>query len=108
MEAKQRKRRTYKTEGESEPFIDWMKSVRYLPEVIGRVLVRLKRAEEGNFGDHEAVGEGVIELRIDYGPGYRVYIGIDGDDIILLWGGNKRTQDDDIKKAKGFWRDYHA
>ena len=49
---------------------------------------QLKRAEQGNFGDHGSVGEGVIELRIDFGPGYRLYLGIDGDEIILLWGGN--------------------
>lgn len=85
-----------------------MKAVKDLPMVIGKILVRLKRAEQGNFGDHEPVGEGVIELKIDFGPGYRVYLGIDGDFIILLWGGTKKTQDYDIKKAKEFWRDYGA
>ena len=109
MEAKQRKRRTYRTEGGNEPFIDWLQSVRRLPDVLPRVFVRLKRAEEGNFGDHEAVGDGVIELRIGgYGPGYRVYIGIDGDQIILLWGGTKQTQEDDIRIARRFWGDYNA
>lgn len=85
-----------------------MISVRQLPEVLGRVFERLDRAEEGNFGDHEKVREGVIELRIDFGPGYRVYLGIDGDEIILLWGGTKKTQDRDIKTAIEFWRDYNA
>lgn len=108
MEAKRRKRRTYKTGEDAEPFIDWCQSVRHLPEVLGRVFIRLKRAEEGNFGDHCPVGEGVIELRIDFGRGYRVYLGIDGDEIILLWGGTKQTQKDDIKIAKRFWGDYHA
>jgi putative addiction module killer protein len=82
--------------------------MRNLPQVLGRVFVRLKRAEQGNFGDHGSVGEGVIELRIDFGPGYRVYFGIDGDEIILLWGGTKKTQDEDIETAKEFWRDYNA
>ena len=108
MEARQRKRGTYRTAGGTEPFIDWLQSVRRLPQVLGNVLVRLKRAEEGNFGDHRSVGEGVIELRIDFGPGYRVYLGIDGDDIILLWGGSKKTQREDIKTAKEYWRDYNA
>ena len=108
MEARQRKRRTYKTEGGAEPFIDWLRSIRSLPEVLGRVFVRLKRTEQGNFGDHGSVGGGVIELRIDSGPGYRVYFGIDGDEIILLWGGTKKTQAEDIKMAKEFWRDYNA
>jgi putative addiction module killer protein len=86
-----------------------MNSVRRLPGVLSKVFIRLKRAEEGNFGDHEPVGEGVIELRIGgYGPGYRVYIGIDGDEIILLWGGTKKTQDDDIRTSIGYWRDYNA
>lgn len=108
MEARQRKRRTYKTEGGREPFVDWLQGVRGLPQVVGKVLVRLKRAEQGNLGDHASVGEGVIELRIDFGPGYRVYFGIDGDEIILLWGGTKKTQDEDIRTAKEFWRDYNA
>jgi putative addiction module killer protein len=109
VEAKPRKRRTYKTEDGAEPFLDWLKSVRPFQGVIGKVLVRLKRAEEGNFGDHEPVGEGVIELRIGgYGPGYRVYIGLDGEEIVLLWGGTKQTQEDDIKTARRFWRDYNA
>jgi len=76
--------------------------------VLGRVFVRLKRAEEGNFRDHRSIGAGVIELRIDFGPGYRVYLGIDGGEIILLWGGMKKTQDNDIKTAIEFWRDYNA
>ena len=99
VEARQRKRRTYKTEGGTEPFIDWLQSVKHLPHVLGKVFVRLKRAEEGNFGDHDSIGEGVVEMRIDFGPGYRVYFGIDGDEIILLWGGTKKTQDEDIKTA---------
>ena len=48
------------------------------------------------------------ELKIDVGPGYRIYFGIDGDLIILLLGGMKRTQDKDIKKGKEFWTDYNA
>jgi len=108
VEARERKRKTYKTEGGAEPFIDWLQSVRHLPQVLPKVFLRLKRAELGNFGDHESVGEGVIELRIDFGPGYRVYQGIDGDEIILLWGGTKKTQNEDIETARQFWRDYNA
>jgi putative addiction module killer protein len=58
----------------------------------------------GNFGDHKSVGSGVFELRIDYGPGFRIYFGIHNDEIILLlMGGSKRTQDSDIEKAKAHW-----
>jgi putative addiction module killer protein len=65
------------------------------------ILVRLGRLELGNFGDVEPVGDGVNELRIHYGPGYRVYFKKRGDEIILLLcGGDKDTQQDDIKTAK--------
>ena len=65
-----------------------------------RVQVRIDRAEEGNFGDCEPVGEGVSEMRIHYGPGYRVYFVQRGMEIvILLAGGNKATQSKDINTA---------
>jgi putative addiction module killer protein len=54
------------------------------------------------------VGEGVSELRIDFGPGYRIYFGQDANLIVLLGGGTKRTQADDIKRAKRRWKEYHA
>jgi putative addiction module killer protein len=60
-------------------------------------------------GDHRGVGDGVLELRIDVGPGYRVYFGKDGERlVILLIAGTKKTQRHDIDTAKQFWRDYHA
>ena len=65
-----------------------------------RIASRIHRAEDGNFGDCEAVGEGVSEMRIHYGPGYRVYFKHQGlEFIILLAGGDKRTQAKDIKAA---------
>ena len=61
----------------------------------------------GNFGDVEPVGEGVLELRIDWGPGYRVYFGRIGQVVVLLLcGGDKRTQQRDIKRAKDYFEDY--
>ena len=71
------------------------------------VLARLDRLEMGNPGVHKSVGEGVKELIIDFGPGYRVYYGEDGMTIvILLIGGDKGSQDNDIKKAHGYWAEY--
>lgn len=78
------------------------------PDVYGSILTRLDRVEDGNFGDSGHVGGGVWELRIDLGIGYRVYFGEDDDLVILLLGGNKKTQAKDIKQAKKFWGDYNA
>lgn len=77
-------------------------------KIYGIILARIKRVEGGNLGDCEPVGEGVSELKIDVGPGYRVYFGQDGDEVVLLYGGTKKTQDKDIKTAKEYWRDYNA
>lgn len=79
--------------------------VQWLDELVdvrarARVLVRIRRLAEGNAGDVKPVGEGVSEMRIDYGPGYRVYFTKQGREIIvLLVGGDKRTQSADIKAA---------
>ena len=65
------------------------------------------RLEQGNFSNVKPVGEGVLENKIDFGPGYRVYFGRDGDTlIILLCGGTKKRQQRDIERAIAYWRDY--
>lgn len=71
-----------------------------------RVLSRLVGAEGGNFGDCGPVGEGVSEMRIHFGPGYRVYFAQEGRNIyLLIAGGDKSTQEKDIKLAKAMWKD---
>ncbi len=71
--------------------------------------MRLDRAARGNFGDRKSVGGGVLELRFDFGPGYRVYFGEDGASVILLLiGGDKSTQTKDIETAKRYWNDYQG
>jgi putative addiction module killer protein len=72
------------------------------------VQARVTRFATGNFGDCKPLGEGVAESRIDLGPGYRVYFGVEGETVILLQGGDKSTQDADIQKAKQNWKDYKA
>ncbi len=68
---------------------------------VAKITIRLRRLINGNFGDVAPVGEGVSELRIDYGPGYRIYFVRRGQEIVfLLCGGNKATQTRDIKAAK--------
>ncbi len=82
-----------------DSFDDWLRSLR---DIRAKVTIarRIDRAESGNFGDHKAVGEGVSEMRIDIGKGYRVYYTIRQQRIVfLLCGGNKVTQSDDIKRA---------
>ena len=72
-----------------------------------KIKERLKRVSLGNLGDYKPVGEGVFELRIDYGSGYRLYFGQIGSTIILLLcGGDKSSQNRDLNKAKEYWRDY--
>lgn len=84
---------------ETEVFVKWLDSLRDL-QARTRVLVRIERLAAGNPGDVKPVGEGVSELRINYGPGYRVYYKQQGQTIIfLLAGGDKRTQAKDIQIA---------
>lgn len=88
-----------KTIHTTEVFDDWFNNLRDKQGKV-RIEARLRRIEQGNFGDIKPVGEGVSELRIDYGPGYRVYLTQHGIEIIvLLAGGDKSTQEKDIKKA---------
>lgn len=85
---------------ETPVFSDWLGSLRDR-RARARIVTRLARLADGNFGDHKSVKGGVFELRIDYGPGYRVYLFQRGKElVILLCGGDKRTQDADIAKAK--------
>ena len=70
---------------------------------------RIRRVSLGNLGDYRSVGEGVCELKIDYGSGYRVYFGQIGTTIVLLLcGGDKSAQVKDIRKAKEYWGDYQS
>ena len=72
-----------------------------------KVATALVRMEQGNFSTVKGVGEGVLECRIDFGPGYRIYFGRDGDAlVILLVGGTKKRQQKDIETAKRLWKEY--
>ena len=108
MEPILRRAKNYRTAAGRSPFRDWL-TRRVDGGIRGRINVRIRRISElGNYGDCEPVGGGVYELRFDTGPGYRVYFGIDGNEIVLLGGGSKATQVSDIKKAKEFWEEYNA
>jgi putative addiction module killer protein len=84
---------------ETEVFTDWLEGLRD-ERALERILARINRLRRGNFGEVKPVGSGVSELRIDYGPGYRLYVTQRGKTVvILLCGGDKRTQAKDIKRA---------
>jgi putative addiction module killer protein len=107
VEVTPRELEIYKTADGRAPFSEWM-DLETEP-ALGKVMARLKRVQLGNLGDHRGVGEGVYELRIDFGSGYRVYFGEDGKRlIVLLIGGTKKTQTRDIETAKRYWSDYNA
>ncbi len=84
----------------TEEFDNWLLKLRDR-RAKAKIIIRLQRVQEGNFGDHKSVGGGVSELRITEGAGYRLYYTIQGDVIvIMLAGGDKSTQQQDIEKAK--------
>ena len=108
MDAKPLHVRIYEAIDGRRPFEKWLRKLRDAG-ARQRIRVRIARLRLGNFGDAKSVGEGVSELRIDCGPGYRVYFGRDGEKVvILLCGGDKASQSADIQTAKVFWADYKA
>ena len=106
VEVQPREIQRYITPDGKIPFTEWLNSLRD-SKARFRINSRLKRVGFGNLGDYRFVGEGVWELRIDYGPGYRVYFGqVETTVVLLLCGGDKSTQAQDILKAKEYWIDY--
>lgn len=96
----------YLTEDGRNPFREWLEALNDR-EARARVRVRINRIRLGNFGDCKSVGGGVSELRIAYGPGYRVYFGRQGNTVVVLvCAGDKRTQARDIAVAHDRWQDY--
>jgi putative addiction module killer protein len=98
----------YQTPAGTEPFTVWLHHLRD-PSSRRRILQRLRRLEQGNYGDAKPVGAGVIELRFFFGAGYRVYFGEDGDTlVVLLCGGDKSSQTHDIQQAQVYWQEYQS
>lgn len=98
----------YQTDNGKRPFSQRLKDIKdHLSRA--KIRLRLDRLEMGNFGQCESVGEGVFELKIDYGPGFRVYFGkIKSKCVLLLFGGDKSSQKSDILKAKTYFKDYQS
>ena len=98
----------YETKEGRNPYSEWLEGLKD-KRTKGVIRARLNRVRLGNFGDCKAVGEGVFEFKIDYGPGFRIYYGREGKEVvILLCGGVKKSQKQDIKKAKEYWADYRS
>jgi len=88
-----------------QPFLKWLNSLD--STVKARIDQRLLRLSLGNYGDYKFLDEGVYELKFKFGPGYRIYFGKDGNKIVvLLNGGDKKTQNKDIKIAIEYWSEY--
>lgn len=87
------------------PFGRWFDGLD--PQVAAKITTALERIEQGNFSRVKGVGAGVFEYSLDFGPGYRIYFGKDGEEfVILLGGGTKKRQEDDIAIAISLWQDY--
>jgi putative addiction module killer protein len=88
-----------------QPFAEWFADVE--PVARAKVARAIARMEQGNLSNVKPVGEGVLEYQLDFGPGFRVYFGRDGDVlVILLTGGTKKRQQRDIEDARAYWQDY--
>jgi putative addiction module killer protein len=98
----------YKLESGKEPFKAWLYDLRD-HVAIAKIRIRIGRVRLGNFGNYKPLGNGVLELKIDHGAGYRLYYAISGKAIVLLLiGGDKSTQERDIETAKRYWQDYQG
>jgi putative addiction module killer protein len=97
--------REYLDQAGHSPFADW--SDRLNREAAAKVATALARIQQGNFSNAKGVGAGVYEYRIDFGPGYRIYFGKDGETlVILVGGGTKKRQQNDINLALECWKNY--
>lgn len=98
----------YQDRNGNQPFIEWLSTIKD-KVTTARIRSRLRRIEEtGNLGDCRAVGKGVFEFRFQFGAGYRIYFGrIGNSSILLLRGGDKSSQRQDLEKAKIDWNEYN-
>jgi len=95
----------YESEDGSHPFSVWFNALNVHAAL--KVSTAVRRMEQGNFSNVKAVGGGVSEYKLNFGPGYRIYFGKDGDTlVILLGGGTKKRQSNDIEKAQALWKLY--
>lgn len=95
----------YADDSVREPFMKWLDDLR---DSKGRrcIVMRIRKLEQGIYGDYKLLGEGVVELRIFRSPGYRIYFGEHENKVVILLGSDKDNQQESIKRAKIYWKDY--
>ena len=97
--------REYLAADGSSPYQKWFNSLN--AQAAAKVAIAITRMDQGNLSNAKSVGAGLHEYCIDFGPGYRIYFGRDGDRlVILLGGGTKKRQQEDIRRAQALWADY--
>lgn len=98
----------YIAESGKVPFKEWLEGLKDI-SARAKIRISLDRIRLGNFGHSKSLGKGVYELKIDYGPGYRVYYALAGKTLVLLLlGGDKASQSKDITRAKEYWSEYRG
>lgn len=108
MDGQERRIETFVASNGKVPFEEWLRSLRDKASK-ARIFSRIDRLRLNNFGDCEPVGEGVFELRIHFGPGFRVYFGLVGKEVVLLLcGGDKSSQSRDIADSIRYWKEYKS
>ncbi len=96
----------YENQAGKVPYSEWLLALKD-KQAFARISLRIDRVKLGNLGDHKLIDDGLWEMRVDTGAGYRIYFGrINPETIVLLWGGDKSTQQRDIEKAIEYWNDY--
>jgi putative addiction module killer protein len=99
--------REYLAADGTSPYAKWFDNLN--AQAAAKMAIAVTRMAQGNLSNAKSVGAGVQEYRIDFGPGYRIYFGRDGDRlVILLGGGTKKRQQDDIRQAQALWSDYRG
>jgi putative addiction module killer protein len=97
--------REYVATNGSSPYAKWFNGLN--SQAAAKVAIAVSRMAQGNLSNAKSVGAGLQEYRIDFGPGYRIYFGRDGERlVILLGGGTKARQQDDIRRAQALWSEY--
>jgi putative addiction module killer protein len=107
VQARPRNVEVYESASGTVPFDDWMRDLRD-PEGRAAIDAKVALLRRGSLGNYRDVGDGLIELKVNAGPGYRVYIADNGRNSLILAAGRKNTQKQDIKAAKRYWTDYRA